>query len=244
MPLTELVVEKAMEDGIAYARHHALPLLIFETQTTDRELATGSIVQTTEGYALVTAKHVIERLEEWGERGRMQIGRDAFVVPTPPSAQIRKARSLDVGMILMNEKFVLMNRWPVIEYDRLSSRTVKKGDLTTYVGYPGATKSFSSAGNFLSPLAFAAMVETVEPDQFSMRCDPQRYETDMPVDKEMHHIGGISGAPIFKVIEIDGGRLRRPLLVGWVHEGMAWSQLEQKHYATPLLGVAAWFGMS
>jgi len=243
MPLTEQVVEEAMEEGIAYARHYALPLLLFETQTTDRELATGSIVQTPEGHALLTAKHVLERLEDWGERGRMQIGKDGFVFPAPTSAHTRKAKSLDVGMILLDHDIVSKSRWPVIQPESISNRSVKKGDLTTYVGFPGATKSFSKIGNVLSPLAFAAMVETVELDQFSMRFDPQRYETDLPVDQEMYHIGGISGAPIFKIIEIDGGRLRRPLLVGWVHEGMAWTPLEQKHYATPLLEVAAWFGI-
>lgn len=233
-----------MATGIAFARHHALPLLLFETQTTDRELATGSIMQTPEGYALVTAKHVIQRLEEWGVQGRMQIGGEAFVIPTPPSIRIRKARSLDVGMIMLDREIVAMNAWPVIGPDSLSNRPVRYGDLTAYIGFPGATKSFSPEGNFLSPLEFAAMIETVEPDQFSMRLDPQRYETDMLLDQEMHHIGGISGAPIFKIIEIDGSRLRRPLLVGWAHEGTAWSQLEQKHYATPLLGVSAWFGLS
>lgn len=231
------------ERGIRFAQSYSLPLLVFKIGEENRELATGSFVRTGDGVFLTTAKHVIERLQELGGDGRLQIGGQAFVLPAPLPENVRHSQYLDLAMIEMDEVRIAENRWNVLELTDISIKPVQQYDLVTYCGFPGDLKNFSGPEKSLRTFNFCGVVDTVEPDQFSMRVDKQRFDSDIDLDPPMFSLGGISGAPIFSVVDINDGRIRRPFLVGWIHEGIAWSELTQKHYAVPAFEVLNWFGL-
>jgi hypothetical protein len=119
---------------------------------------------------------------------------------------------------------------------------VHKFELIGLCGYPGATKALvGDRVMTCKKYRLVGTVDTVEPDQFSIRTDGNRYEIlNQSEDEDCHPLGGISGAPVFSFVTgmPHMQRRRRPALIGWVYEGHSWSHSEAKIYAVKAADLA------
>ncbi|CAM5387296.1 hypothetical protein FALB51S_01978 [Frigidibacter albus] len=234
-------LDAVIENGLEFAQRYSIPLLVFRAGEKERELATGSFVKTSDSVFLVTAKHVVEEFLRLGPGGRMQIGTQAFVLSDLDPKRVRCPQNLDVAIIEFDDATISMNGWPILNLVDISIKPVKQLDLVAYCGFPGDLKDLSGHQKTIRSFSLCATIDVVELDQFSMRVDEERFETDIAHVTPMFRLGGVSGAPVFSIVDINDGRIRKPLLVGWVHEGAAWSRYEQKHYAVPTYEVLYWF---
>lgn len=234
-------LDAVIEKGFEFAQRHSIPLLVFRAGEKEPELATGSFVRTSDNIFLVTAKHVVDEFLRLGPDGRLQIGTQAFILTNFDLKRVRCSRNLDVATIEFDDTTISQNGWPVLKLEDVSIKPVKQLDLVVYCGFPGDLKILSGRQKTIRSFSLCATIDVVEPDQFSMRVDEGRFETGIAQDAPMFRLGGVSGAPVFSIVDINDGRIRKPLLVGWVHEGTAWSRNEQKHYAVPTYEVLNWF---
>lgn len=233
MKVTEEMLNRITNKGIVYARQYTLPLLVFnKDKKLKPQTATGIIIKRDTGFMLTTAGHVISGYLKLGENGRLQIGKGGNVLKNVNPSAVSVLEAVDFGVIKLDEEFVLKNNLPFLPITKLSKHKPKNLDLVIYIGYPGCWKTVHSEKVInLSPFECIATIETVEDDQFSMRIDESRYEIEGTFTKDIEDLGGISGAPIFSLFDFWNSKEREPVLIGWIHEGLAWNNLTQKHYA-------------
>lgn len=232
--LTAKILDKIMEDGMEVAHSLTYPIIVFRAAS-DRQpqTATGIVISDQDEYFLATAGHVIDGFLSLGEQGRFQTGGSGRILKNMESRQILRAKRHDVGAISLTEEDVRNFGLRFIQSSDIVPGEIKIYDLLAYSGYPGVLKTVHSNSSMsLRRISFIGAVDTIEEDQFSIRVDPDRYE-GMNNSEELTDLGGISGAPIFRIHEFWRGDAKQfnPKLVGFVHEGMIWSALEQKHFA-------------
>lgn len=232
MRLTEKKLNRIMDTGICVAENYSVPLLVFHAVDRKPQTATGLILETRGGLALATAAHVIKGYVELGEKARLQVGHKGYVLKDLSDDRIKLSSRVDLGLIGLTAEDLEAIGWPVLPMNRISASRPRRLDLLAYVGFPGCWKEFLCSHEIqLTSFKCNGTVETVEPDQFSIRIDDHRYEVEGEHPRELEDPGGISGAPVFSIFDFWNSREREPLLVGFITEGFAWSSLAQKHYA-------------
>ena len=242
MKLTKRILNRIVNGGIATAEKYALPILVFDAGKETINSATGSIIRTAKGAVLATAGHVIDEFLRLGEAGRMQIGGSGYVLKNVAPGRIVMSKDVDFGLIRLTDDDVAKSRWSALPASSLHFGGVRKMDLVAYVGFPGCWRKVEPAKTMVVGRLFCAgAIETVELDQFSIRIDERRYELEKGQMGPLEEAGGISGAPVFSLFDFNDSRVREPLLVGWIHEGMVWDDLAQKHYAVQASTVSSLF---
>lgn len=244
MKLTKQLLESIMSDGIKFFSNYSVPVLVFDAVTREVHTATGVIIRKSAHYMLATAKHVLDGYLGLGADGRLQIGGDGYVLKNIDSERIKLSDKVDFGIVkLTNEDFRAIN-WNALDFEVIHFGPVRTMDLVAYTGFPGCWKNVLSHKELaLGRFRCIGAIETVEADQFSMRVDDRRYDLEEGNLGELTEAGGISGAPVFSLFDFHKSRRRSPLLVGWIHEGMVWGDLAQKHYAVRASMVEPLFGM-
>ncbi|MFH6786301.1 MULTISPECIES: hypothetical protein [Methylobacterium] len=231
MKLTKEGFERIATAGLETAQRYALPILVFDSAKQKVNTATGTIIRTAKGALMATAGHVIEEFVGLGDTGRMQIGGMGYVLKNISADRIKIARNVDFGVIHLTDDDALGAKWSIFPDSNLHFDGVQQMDLVAYVGFPGCWKKIESAKTMVMGRLFCVgAIETIEQDQFSIRIDERRYDSEQGVAGPLDDLGGISGAPVFSLLDFRKSRMRAPLLVGWIHEGMAWEELNQKHY--------------
>lgn len=230
--------EAIVADGMSVVDQHSLILVLFVAGAEafgNCQFGTGSLVRVPQGVALVTAGHVLEGFQEMGSQGRLQLGSNCYVIRPSAHRIIRISKKPDLGVLILSNQEVTELGAPVLEPDQVVGRQVSRYELIGFCGFPGATKEL--IGDRLmscKKYRLVGTVDTVEPDQFSIRRDKERYESPWPWgDGDHYPLGGISGAPVFSFVTgwPHMQRRRRPALIGWVYEGHSWSSTEAKIYA-------------
>ena len=231
-----------IEWALKFVRHHKFIIDIFSSDYSSFNRATGSIVETGFGLALVTCRHVLEKYVELGERGRIQLGSSRMTVIMPSNDRIKLSDDCDLGLVILDQELVAEHKLPTIYGGYLCLTSVVPGDFVAFAGYPSdlfvqtAPKviSVKSSGVF-------GVVRTVQDDQFSLLVNPDEYEGNIPASQPKFELGGISGAPVFRFMEAGSLGFTLPALVGWVHQGAALDKDNAKYYATHLKQVVQWF---
>ncbi|WP_339142783.1 hypothetical protein [Pseudoalteromonas galatheae] len=243
MKLTEEKLDLIVAKGMAFSLRYTIPLLVFSEGNINPQTATGIIIRTDKGPALATARHVIDGYLGLKDKGRIQIGAMAYVLKHLPSERINISENVDFGLIYLTDIDVHKIGWPVLEQEQISFKHPKKMDLIAYSGFPGCWKTAHDEEKVMGLGQFkcVGMVETVEDDQFSVRLDDMRYELEgkSSLDTSLFHPGGISGGPVFSLFDFWNSKMREPLLIGFISEGMAWDYLTQKHFAVNTKSVEA-----
>lgn len=231
--LTSAALDKFMTQGMDFANSATFPIIVFHTKEREPQTATGTVIDQGGNYFLATAGHVIDGLQAHGEDGRIQIHKSGKVLKNIANRLILRSKVLDIGAIsLTKDEVATLDARPIV-LGEILQEPLKINDLLAYSGYPGSLKKIQSHSNIsLVRVSFIGSVDTIEPDQFSLRIDPGRYEGGVEA-ANLEDLGGISGAPIFRIFKFweSGTQKFTPQLVGFIHEGMIWSNLEQKHFA-------------
>jgi len=212
------------------ANRYSVTLSVFDSVGRQPELATGAIVRTKAGACLITARHVIDRFLQLGHHGRLQIGRDRYVLSDIPVGQVSVGRTVDIASIQLTLEQAKETSQAILSWSEVGVDLVEEGTLVAFVGYPGSWKRMKSDASIgIGSYEFFGFVQTVERDQFSVRVD-ERHEISVRTSPEsrsfqgFQEIGGLSGAPVFQAADL-------PKLIGIVHEGKAWSVEAQKIFA-------------
>jgi hypothetical protein len=234
-------LEAILSASLPEIKRHSIPLLVFRTGGFEYQTATGTLVALNGGVALITAAHVLRHLLTLGVEGRLQIGGDRFVLRNVHERPINFGTRVDLASMFLTPSEVLGIRWDVLHPARLARKDVLEFEYVVFMGFPGAGKTLVSKHELaLRSYECIAVVKSVEADQFSIRIDEKWYDYESGYLSNAEassyddcDLGGISGAPIFSLITGLPHLTvrRRPKLIGWVHEGFAWSNLESKIYA-------------
>lgn len=241
MKLTEKKLDEIIEAGCEFATEYSVPVIVFDAKTREFQTATGVLIETKLGVILATAGHVIEDFSGRGIDGRLQIGRTGFVIKDVDAQRIKIDKKVDFGAISLNPEEVIMTGAKILTSGHISTKDVRQLDLVAYVGFPGCYKERVTEKLVnLKRFTLVGAVTTVEPDQFSLRISETTYNNEDNMDDDFHP-GGISGAPVFSLFDFWDSHKREPQLVGFIQEGMAWTALEQKHYAVHSHILAKWF---
>lgn len=243
--MTHEQFEAIVSEGMSVVEKYSLPLLLFKAgseSTGTFQFATGSLVRVSPRVALITSGHVLEAFFAMGSQGRLQLGADRFVLKPSTDRIVRISKKSDLAILMLTEEEVATLGEAVLNCDQIVAREVRKFELIGFCGYPGATKALIGDGLITGKkYQLVGTVDTVEPDQFSIRTDGDRYEIPPAIASEGHYpLGGISGAPVFSFVtgEPHMQRRRRPALIGWVYEGHAWSSSEAKIYVVKATNLA------
>jgi hypothetical protein len=233
--LTSEKLDKIMAEGLDFANSATLSVIVFDAKKREPQTATGAVIDQGGKYFLATAGHVIDELKALGEDGRIQIHMNGKVLGNMASRPIHRSKKLDIGVIaLTKDEVETLDNQPIV-LEEIPQEPVQVYDLLAYTGYPGSLKKVEDRSNiYLGRVSFIGAVETIEPDQFSVRIDPYRYESEVDAEaQDLEDLGGISGAPVFRIHKFWGSDIQKfnPQLVGFIHEGNIWSNLEQKHFA-------------
>jgi hypothetical protein len=237
--VTEEEFGKIVREAMVVVEKYSIPLFLFQAgaeSTGIGQIATGCLLQTAHGVALITSGHVLRHYADMNEEGRLQLGKNRFVMRRidPRSPSIGHS---EIGALWLTEEEVVRLAVPVLPQDQVIMKPVRQFKLVAFSGYPGATKALEGRGIVsVSKHQMIGAVDTVEHDQFSIRTDESRYDWEPLAagnDQEHYPLGGISGSPVFSLVT-GAPHLttrRRPAVVGWVHEALSWSRNESKIYA-------------
>jgi hypothetical protein len=231
--LTSAGLDKFMAKGMDFANSATFPIIVFHVKEREPQTATGTVIDQGGNYFLATAGHVIDGLQAHGEDGRIQIHTNGKVLGNLETRLTLRSKVIDIGAISLTKDEVEILGARPIALNEIPREPLKINDLLAYSGYPGSLKKIKSRSNIsLVRVSFIGSVDTIEPDQFSLRIDPDRYEGGVGA-ADLKDLGGISGAPVFRIFKFweNGTQKFTPQLVGFIHEGMIWSNLEQKHFA-------------
>jgi len=235
--LTVERLEGIVANGLRDIAQYVLPLFVFAAGTSRQaQCATGVMVEREIGVFLVTARHVIEPVLALGEAGRLQVGRTPLVLRDVHQRAVSMGVETDLATVPISGEEVSRIGGKVLAGHRVATKDVLLHEYVVVIGFPGVTKEYVSDRMLtLTRNEWAAVVRTVEHDQFSLRIDPDTYEneTNEPNPSELLDLGGVSGAPVFSLITGAPHMTIRPRakLVGFVYEGLAWGTLEQKLFA-------------
>jgi hypothetical protein len=224
---TLIAYDEWYERSIEFAKSYLTPVLPFRLGSVPA-VGSGLIVLFREQYYLITAGHVVTPLAEYGNDGRLQIGRDRYTIKDALS-RIETRSAPDLAVMRLEADEVRNTRCRVFPMPS-ECPIPEQGTMSVVVGNLGATKSLIPPyGIVIYPMQFFGRIDTVEFDQFSFRLDDDRYDAEPPIDSsgtEIADNGGISGAGVFTTTD-------PPQLLGFVHEGIAWTSREHKIYGVP-----------
>jgi hypothetical protein len=187
MLLTSEKMDEIISTGILEIKRYSIPLFVFPTGTHDFHCGTGTLIQLSAGVALVTVAHVLRAVVELGDAGRLQIGKNRFVLRNVHQRAINFGVRTDLAAMPLSPQEVAGIGWDVLHPDRLAVKDVRDHELVAFIGFPGADKKFLSDTEIeLTRHECIAVVQTIERDQFSLRIDEERYEheTNVPIQSQ------------------------------------------------------------
>lgn len=232
MTLTKEMVERISETGVQHIKKYSLPLLVIDQKDRVFQTATGMVIQKGNLFFLTTAAHVIAAFMSKEIDGRLQIGGNGFVLKDISTQDVKLHKKYDFGVIQLPRKLVEFHKWNPLDTNEISKKRPRELDLVAYTGYPGClTRKISDKEISIPAFEAIGTVNTIEDDQFSILINERNYEHEGSRQEEMTDAGGLSGAPVFSLLDFWNYKKRDPLLIGWLYEGFVWDKFNQKHYS-------------
>ena len=210
-------------EALALIRQYAIFLSIFDINKPAPLFATGTCLLTSQGPALVTAGHVIEKFARFGAQGRLQVGMHRKTLRYRPDImRIYVGQRADLGTILLPHEVWHTLGVPMLKWAIVATTSVREGELIAGVGYPGCLKRQTADNAYgIGTYEFIVTVRVETPEQFTVLIDVNaNYERELDSQREgfspdeLTELGGLSGAPVFS--------LERWQIVGWLYEAHSW----------------------